>query len=100
MKPGSRWKSAVCDAEIVIVKGPSNPMILECGGQPLVPHGEPRDPAASPSPDHALGCQLGKRYNDEETGLEALCSKSGIGSLSVDGRPLKLKDAKKLPSSD
>jgi hypothetical protein len=100
LKPGSRWKSAVCDTEIVIVKAPSAPTTLECGGQALNPHTQTRNPAASPSPEHASGSQLGKRYVDVETGLEALCSKTGAGSLSIDGRPLNLKDAKKLPSSD
>jgi hypothetical protein len=100
LKPGSRWKSAVCDTEIVIVKAPSAPAALQCGGQALNPHGQTRDPAASPSSDHASGSLVGKRYVDAETGLEALCSKSGAGSLSIDGRALTLKDAKKLPSSD
>ena len=100
LKPGSRWKSAVCDTEIVIVKAPSGPVTLQCGGHALNPHTQARDPAASPSPEHASGSQLGKRYVDAETSLEALCSKSGAGSLSIDGRPLTLKDAKKLPSSD
>ncbi len=100
LKPGSRWRSAVCDAQVVIVKPPSSPAILECGGHPLKPHTEAREDGLAPSPDHATGTLLGKRYVDEETGLEALCSKSGAGSLSIDGRPLTLKDAKKLPSSD
>jgi hypothetical protein len=100
LKPGSRWKSAVCDTEVVIVKAPSGGATLECGGQALGPRDQQRDSAASPSPDHAAGSQVGKRYVDTETGLEALCSKSGAGSLSIDGRPLTLKDAKKLPSSD
>ena len=100
LKPGSRWKSAVCDAQIVIVKPPSSPAELQCGGHALKPHTENRDPSLAPSPDHAGGVLLGKRYVDEETGLEALCSKSGAGSLSLDGRPLTLKEAKKLPSSD
>jgi hypothetical protein len=100
LKPGSRWRSAVCDAQIVIVKAPSVAGELQCGGQALKPHTEERDASLSPSPDHAGGVQLGKRYVDEETGLEALCSKSGAGSLALDGRPLTLKEAKKLPSSD
>jgi hypothetical protein len=100
LKPGSRWKSAVCDTEIVIVKAPSTPATLECGGQPLNPHSQQREPDTAPAPEHAAGSQVGKRYVDAETGLEALCSKTGAGSLSIDGRPLTLKDAKKLPSSD
>ena len=43
---------------------------------------------------------MGKRYVDEETGIEALVSKAGDGSLSIDGRVLNLKEAKALPSSD
>jgi hypothetical protein len=100
LKPGSRWRSAVCSAEIVIVKAPNAPSVLQCGGEALQPHTQAREDGRAPSPDHAGGSQLGKRYVDEETGLEALCSKTGAGSLSIDGRPLTLKDAKKLPSSD
>jgi hypothetical protein len=50
--------------------------------------------------DHAAGTVLGKRYVDDEGSLEVLCTKAGAGSLSVDSRPLTLKDAKPLPSSD
>jgi hypothetical protein len=100
LRPGSRWRSAVCDAEIVIVKPPSAPGVLECGGLALMSHKETRDTSLSPAEDHSGGTQLGKRYIDEETGLEALCSKTGKGSLSLNGKPLTLKDAKKLPSSD
>ena len=100
LKPGSRWRSAVCDAEIVIVKPPKAAVSLECGGRPVQPHSQAREAGLAPSPDHTGGTLLGKRYVDDETGLEALCSKTGAGSLSVDGRPLGLKEAKKLPSSD
>ena len=33
-------------------------------------------------------------------GIEVLATKGGAGSLSLDGQPLALKDAKPLPSSD
>ena len=52
------------------------------------------------SSDHSAGVQVGKRYFDEDTGLEVLGSKPGAGSLAMDGRPLKPKEAKALPSSD
>ena len=100
LKPGSRWKSAVCTAEAVVVRPPSSPAILECGGQPMLAHAADRPEGLTPSPDHAAGALLGKRYLDETTGMEALCSKAGAGSLSVDGRPMQVKEAKKLPSSD
>jgi hypothetical protein len=43
---------------------------------------------------------LGKRYADESSGLEVLCTKPGPGPLTVDGRPLEVKGPKPLPASD
>jgi hypothetical protein len=100
VKPGSRWKSAVCTAEVVIVRPPSGPINLECGGHPMVPMADERPEGLTLSPDHATGVLIGKRYTDADTNLEALGSKKGDGSLSIDGRPLTLKEAKALPSSD
>ena len=100
LKPGSRWKSAVCDAEVVVVRPPSAAAVLACGGQPMAPHAAERPAGLALSPDHSAGSVLGKRYVDAESGLEALCTKAGAGSLSLDGRPLVVKEAKKLPASD
>ena len=100
LKPGSRWKSAVCDAEFVVVRPPKTPATLECGGAPVIPHAQARTAGPAVSADHAAGSAAGKRYADPETGLEALCSKAGAGSLSVDGRAILATDAKKLPASD
>ena len=99
LKPGGRWKSAVCDTELVVVRPPKGPATLECGGHPVIAHGAARPEGlalAAAGPTSAAG----KRYNDAETGLEALCTRSGAGALSVDGRPLEAVGAKKLPSSD
>lgn len=100
LKPGSRWKSAVCDAEFVVVRPPKTPASLECGGAPVIPHGQAKEAGGVLSADHSAGSAAGKRYADPETGLEALCSKAGAGSLSVDGRAIAATDAKKLPASD
>jgi hypothetical protein len=100
LKPGSRWKSAVCEAEVVVVRPSSAAGVLECGGQPMVAHGAERPSGLSLSPDAAAGSAPGKRYGDAESGLEVLCSKAGAGSLSFSGRSLVVKDAKKLPASD
>ena len=43
---------------------------------------------------------MGKRFADEGSGIEVLCSKGGAGSLAIDGQALGAKDAKKLPASD
>ena len=48
----------------------------------------------------ADGTQVGKRYADDEVGLEVLCTKAGSGSLSLGLDPLPVKGAKPLPSSD
>lgn len=50
--------------------------------------------------DAAVGTQLGKRYVDEEAGVEVLCTKQGDGSLALDDRSLHLQGAKPLPPSD
>ena len=100
LKPGSRWKSAVCDGEFVVVRPPKTPGELTSGGAPVVPHGAEKPAGATLADDQAGGVQLGKRYTDEESGLVMLCSKAGKGSLAIDGRPLALQEAKKLPASD
>ena len=100
LKPGSRWRSAVCDTEVVVVRPPKTAASLECGGQAMVPHGTEKPAGATISSDHSGGSQMGKRFSDPETGAEILCTKGGAGSLSIDGRPIGAQDAKKLPASD
>jgi hypothetical protein len=100
LKPGSRWRSAVCDAEFVVVKPPKAEVSLECGGAPVIPHGQARPEGGAVDAAHAGGCQAGKRFSDAETGLEVLCTKAGAGSLSINGVALGAAEAKKLPASD
>jgi len=54
--------------------------------------------AKAPEPENVVA--LGKRYVDDETGAEFLCSKPGDGLLVLDGRVMSIKQAKPLPSSD
>jgi hypothetical protein len=100
LKPGSRWKSAVCDTEVVVVRPPKAETSLECGGYAMVPHAGEKPTDKTISEDFAGGSQMGKRFVDEETGLEILCTKSGQGTLTIEGRVPGTKDAKKLPASD
>ena len=100
LKPGSRWKSAVCDTEVVVVRATAGDIALECGGQPMVAHADAKPAGLSMSADHAAGTGPGKRFADDVTGLEVLCTKGGKGSLSLGGRPIGAKEAKKLPASD
>jgi hypothetical protein len=96
MKPGTKLKSAVCDTEVMVIRGGN--IIAECGGAPMV---EAR-PAELRPMDAAFsaGTKIGKRYVDEAGTCELLCVKAGKGSLSVGGVALQIKDAKPLPSSD
>lgn len=100
LKPGSRWKSAVCDTEVVVVRPPKMPVSLECGGHPMMAHAAAKPEGLEISAEHVSGSQMGKRFADEDSGLEVLCSKAGAGSLAIDGKAIVAKDAKKLPASD
>jgi hypothetical protein len=100
LKPGSRWKSAVCGAEFVVVRPPKQPGELQCGGHPVLAAGTPAPEGVTIDADQSDGIHMGKRYFDETSGLELLASKPGLGSLTIDGRKMAPKDAKALPSSD
>ncbi len=100
LKPGSRLKSQVCDAQVVVVKAPKDAVDLRCGGAPMIDAAAGADASLSLSPEFSAASLLGKRYADEELGIELLCSKGGAGSLSVGETNLEVKGAKALPSSD
>ena len=100
IKPGSRWKSAVCDAQMVVVRPPKTAGELQCGGVAVLPQTDTAAPTGEVHPDYAGGVLIGKRYTDAESGIEVLGAKAGKGSLAFDGRVLNLKEAKPLPASD
>ena len=99
VKAGTRLRSAVCETQVVVVKAPADAVSIECGGRPMLAFDDdsPREPMVG---DAGEGTKLGKRYADEEIGIELLCSKAGAGDLTVNGNALMLKGAKPLPSSD
>lgn len=100
IKTGARVRSAVCATEIIVVRSKGGDVDLRCGGSPVVAMSETRDPAAVPDPSFATGTAMGKRYADEDLGLELLVTKPGAGTISIGTEPIALKDAKPLPSSD
>ncbi|MFC9555217.1 hypothetical protein ACFTWF_30760 [Rhodococcus sp. NPDC056960] len=99
MKPGTKLRSTVCDTSVVIVR-PAGDLVIDCGGHPMIDAADPDTGAGQPAAGLTDGTLVGKRYEDQDTGLEVLCVKAGVGSLTVDGRPLTLKSSKPLPSSD
>ena len=100
LKPGSRWKSAVCGAEFVVVRPPKQAAAVQCGGHDLLAAGTAAPDGLAIAEGLSDGIHMGKRYFDEESGLELLASKPGLGSLTIDGRKMGPKEAKALPSSD
>ena len=100
LKPGARLRSATDATEVVIVRAPSQPVDLRCGGHPMMAiDGDPPSDRAMEA-GFAEGTQMGKRYADDESGIEVLCTKPGEGSLSLGDVILPVKGAKPLPSSD
>ena len=99
IKPGSRWQSVACDTQVVVVRPPTVEVDLRCGGASMVPVDDSVDRVALDAA-FAEGTLLGKRYTDDETAIEVLCTTPGAGSLSIGDRRLTMKQAKPLPSSD
>jgi hypothetical protein len=99
LKPGTRLRSAVSDAEVIVIRGTGADVTLTCGGLPLL-EGDDDAAKAQILPGQEGTVVLGKRYVDESDTLEVLCTKGGEGALAADGQPLQLKSAKPLPSSD
>lgn len=100
VKPGARFRSAVCEAEVVVVKAPAGELDLRIGGRPVVPVGTDPGEALDVVSGFDGGVLLGKRYADEAGGVELLATKAGTGSPSVGEDLLEVKGAKPLPSSD
>jgi len=100
LRPGLRLRSAVCTTEVIVVRGPSSPIEVECGGAPMIAGGDDVASDAAIDPEFAHGTLLGKRYADGDIGVEVLCTKAGDGTLAIDGVVMLFKDAKPLPSSD
>lgn len=95
---GKRLRSTGCHAEIIVIRAPHSDTELSCAGAPMAANDGARSATPAGSADH--GVVLGKRYVDEQTGLEVLCTKAGAGPLVADGRQLVIKAAKALPASD
>jgi hypothetical protein len=100
LKAGARLRSVVCSTEVIVVRPPSEPIDLRCGGEAMVELSAPAEAGAGPAAPFDTGTLLGKRYVHEDTGLELLCTKAGAGTLAAGDQVLPVKDAKPLPSSD
>ena len=98
LKPGGRFKSAVSDAQVMVVKAPAGEHELGCGGTDILA-GNAEGSGSLPADDTGE-VLIGKRYVNADESLELLCTKGGKGTLVFNGTPLEIKQAKQLPSSD
>ncbi len=99
IKNGTRLRSQVCDAQVIVVRSADSLDDLRCGGHPMVALDAETSGEVTLDPLWSEGAVMGKRYVDE-SGAEVLVTKAGEGSLSVGSTPLTLKEAKPLPASD
>jgi hypothetical protein len=102
-RAGQILASSIDETMVVVVRWPGEDLEITCGGVGMVDSKAPGTggtAGAAPDSDQMSGTQLGKRYADEELGVELLCTKAGRGTLSINGKPLVLKSAKPLPASD
>ncbi len=101
LKPGTRLRSVADETEVVVVRspGPDADIDVRCGGHAMVPI-DAEVSTESVAAGFDGGTLVGKRYADDDLGLELLCSKPGAGSLSIGDVVLGIKGSKPLPSSD
>lgn len=102
IKNGTRLRSQVCDAQVIVVRTADSLDDLRAGGELMIPiDSETADGSATRTMDPVFsdGNAMGKRYVDEG-GAEVLVTKAGAGTLSIGTTALSLKQAKPLPASD
>jgi len=99
LKAGARFKSAVCETQVMVIKAPAGDFTLSCGGAAMI---GPNDAAPAGAQLAGQGGEtlIGKRYVNADESVELLCTKGGKGALALNGTPLEIKQAKQLPSSD
>jgi hypothetical protein len=101
LRTGQTLVSQVDDTTVVVVRAAAGDVEVSCGGTAMV-DAKAGAGAAKGSPDPALldGTLIGKRYADDDLGVELLVTKPGQGTLAVNGTPLPVKGARPLPASD
>ena len=100
LKSGQRLACPACDTELIVIRPPSWGVRLTCGGLALTAMSAGHTRGGRHPDEGGTVVQLGKRYVDEGSGLELLCTKAGQGELSNEGQPLASKSVKPLPASD
>jgi len=110
LKPGTRLFAQNSSCQVVVVRSAAAVDTVLCAGLEMLPTAPAAATAtatapagAAEAPGAAAGgpaIELGKRYVDDGDTVEILCTKPGVGPLSLAGQELSVKAAKPLPSSD
>ena len=100
LKAGARFKSAVCDTQVMVIKAPAGEFALACGGAAMIAPTAAAPAGVALDGAHAAESLIGKRYVNADESVELLCTKGGKGSLALNGTAMEVKQAKQLPSSD
>jgi hypothetical protein len=101
LRAGQKLVSTVDGTEVIVVRAGAEEVAVTCGGAGMV---DAKSAEAALrgvlDPGQMAGTLIGKRYADEDLGLELLVAKPGQGTLAVDGRVLSVKGPRPLPASD
>ena len=100
LKLGAKYRSAVCETQIMVIRTVPEPLDLCCGGAPMLGASDAAPEGVALDPAFAEPSLIGKRYIDADDRIELLCTKGGKGALSLGPVRLAVKQAKALPSSD
>ena len=98
LKTGQRYV-APGGAEMIVSKA-SGPGELTDGDIPLQIKGASVDFGGAAPADDAPEVTMGKRLTSPDGSVSVLVTKAGKCDLRLDGAPMKLQEAKQLPSSD
>lgn len=100
-RPGQVLASTVDSTTVIVVHAADVEIELTCAGVEMWdPKGGGTGPAGEADPAQLTGTEMGKRYADDATGLELLCTKPGKGTIAVNGVSLAKRGPKPLPASD
>jgi hypothetical protein len=101
LRAGQTLISTVDATAVIVIRACAEDVAVTCGGAGMVDSKAASGaPKGVPDPDQREGTLIGKRYADDDLGLELLVTKPGEGTLAVNGEPLPVKGARPLPASD
>ena len=96
LKPGLKLNGTTSTAQVIVIRG-TGEVDIRCAGAIMSTDVAAETPAEGES-DRTV--QLGKRYTDVAGTVDLLCTKPGVGPLSIGEVELQLKATKALPASD